>query len=424
MPSLRILMISALEVWALSGQGGAASLFRTLEGYGRRGHRVDFIAPTIGANHHYGAPLQQPPQIEGVRYHLFNLPSLGASRLPLPGVARKADQKLRFANLFPLLAARQAERLFRQDDFDILYGYEVHGVLAQRRVRRLHPLPLVARFQGTVMYPYLRRPQSLLRKFEEVRALKTPAELYIMTDDGTRGDEVLQTLNPASAGKVCFWRNGLDVSGMPGLTSNGAHAAREELGLRDDDFVLVTATRLARWKRVDRAIDAVALLRDEGISARLMVVGDGEERANLQRQAHHLGLDGRVTFVGAVPQSEVPRYLGVADVFLSVNELSNVGNPLLEAMVAGRCVLTLDEGDTRDLIRDGETGVLLPASGEPRTIAGALSQLARDPDRRRRLGAAAHRLAERSFWSWDQRLDAEVAAVEALVSGRQPPPGQ
>jgi glycosyltransferase involved in cell wall biosynthesis len=424
MPSLRILMISALEVWALSGQGGAASLFKTLEGYGRRGHSVDFIAPTVGANHQYGAPPQPPPQIEGVRYHLFNLPSLADWRLPLPGVARKADQKLRFANLFPLLAARRAESLFRQDDFDILYGYEVHGVLAQRRVRRKHPLPMVARFQGTVMYPYLRRPQSLLRKFEEVRALKTAADLFIMTDDGTRGDEVLQTLNPASADKVCFWRNGLDVNAVTGAASNGAHAARDELGLRDDDFVLVTATRLARWKRVDRAIDAVALLRDEGISARLLVVGDGEERANLQRQAHALGLDAQVTFVGAVPQSEVPRYLGAADVFLSVNELSNVGNPLLEAMVAGRCVLTLDEGDTRDLIRDGETGVLLPASGEPRTIASALSQLARDPERRTRLGAAAHRLAERSFWSWDQRLDAEVAAVEALVSGRQPPAGQ
>ncbi len=420
MPSLRILMISALEVWALSGQGGAASLFKTLEGYGKRGHRVDFVAPTIGANHHHGAPPQPPPEIEGVRFHLFKLPSATESRLPLPGIARKADQKLRFANLFPFLAARQARRLLQQDTFDILYGYEVHGVLAQRQVHRKYPLPLVARFQGTVLYPYLRRPQSRLRKFEEVRALKTPASLYIMTDDGTRGDEVLQTLNPASAGKVRFWRNGLDA-GLTAGAANGAHPTRPELGLSEDDFVLVTATRLARWKRVDRAIDAVALLRDQGVKARLLVVGDGEERANLERQAHDLGLDGRVTFVGAVPQPDVARYLRAADVFLSVNELSNVGNPLLEAMVAGRCVLTLDEGDTRDLIRDGETGVLLPAAGDPGMIAKALAQLAADPERRKRLGAAAQRVAKRSFWSWDQRLDAEVEAVEALVPGRHPP---
>lgn len=418
MPPLRILMISALEVWALAGQGGAASLFKTLEGYGKRGHRVDFVAPTIGANHHHGAGVQEPPQIEGVTFHLFNLPALGESRLPLPRLARKADQKLRFSNLFPMLAARRAVGLFKHESFDLLYGYEVHGVLAQRKVRARHPLPLVARFQGTVMHPYLRRPQSLLRKFEEVRALKTQADLYVMTDDGTRGDEVLQALNPDSAGKVRFWRNGLDALATAAQEPMDAAEARASLGLAQDDFVLVTATRLARWKRVDRAVDAVARLRADGITARLLVVGDGEERLNLERQVHGLNLEDRVTFVGAVPQAEVQRYLGAADVFLSMNELSNVGNPLLEAMFAGRCVLTLDEGDTRDLIRDGETGVLLPASGEPAEIAAALKLLSSDPQRRHKLGAAAHHLAERSFWTWDQRLDAEVEAVEALVADR------
>jgi glycosyltransferase involved in cell wall biosynthesis len=413
-------MISALEVWALPGQGGAASLFKTLEGYGKRGHHIDFVAPTVGANHHSGAGVQPPPQIEGVTYHLFKLPSLGESRLPLPRVARKADQKLRFSNLFPTLAARHAERLFKHEAFDLLYGYEVHGVLAQRKVRARHPLPLVARFQGTVMHPYLRRPQSLLRKFEEVRALKTPADLYVMTDDGTRGDEVLQALNPTSEGKVRFWRNGLDALASEPQAAMDTAAARSSLGLAADDFVLVTATRLARWKRVDRAVDAVARLRNEGLTARLLIVGDGEERLNLERQARDLDLQDRVTFIGAVPQPEVQRYLSAADVFLSVNELSNVGNPLLEAMFAGRCVLTLDEGDTRDLVRDGETGVLLPASGEPEQIAAALSKLAGDPERRRKLGAAAHHLAERAFWTWDQRLDAEVEAVEALVTDRLP----
>src|SRR5688572_33320539 len=106
MASLRILMISALEVWALAGQGGAPSLAKTLEGYARRGHEIDFVAPTVGANHHYGAPPQPAPEIEGVRFHLFHLPSLTDSRLPLPALARKADQKLRFALLFPVLAAR------------------------------------------------------------------------------------------------------------------------------------------------------------------------------------------------------------------------------------------------------------------------------------------------------------------------------
>ena len=419
MPSLRILMVSALEVWALSGQGGAPSLYRTLEGYSRRGHEVHFVSSTIGANHHHGAPQQEPPRIKGVHFHLFNLPSLSETRLPMPNIARRLHQKMRFASLFPMLAARQAAELFRDGAFDLLYGYEVHGVLAQRRLRSRHNLPLVARFQGTIMYPYLNRPQSRLRKYEEVRALSTPADLYIMTDDGTQGDEVLQRLNPGSAGKVCFWRNGLDMGSVRPPEEGEAEEQRARLGLAPDDFVLVTATRLARWKRVDRALDAVQLLRNEGIAARLLVVGDGEERTNLEDQARELGLQELVTFVGAVPQSEVQRYLWAGDVFLSVNELSNVGNPLLEAMVAGRCVLTLDEGDTRDLIRDGETGVLLH-SGEPHAIAAALANLARDADQRRRLGATARRVAERAFWSWDQRMDAEIDAVEELILERMP----
>jgi glycosyltransferase involved in cell wall biosynthesis len=268
------------------------------------------------------------------------------------------------------------------------------------------------------MHPYLGRPLSRLRKYEEVLALKTPADLYVMTDDGTQGDEVLVELNPTSHGKVRFWRNGLDLGSVRPPSAKEAAAARKALGLPPTDFVLVTSARLARWKRIDRAIDAVSLILREGLKPRLFVVGDGEERANLEAQARGLGVQDRVTFVGAVPQADVQRYLWAADVFLSLNELSNVGNPLLEAMLSGRPILTLDEGDTRDLIRDGETGVLLP-QGDPSVIANALSSLAREPERRERLAQGALAFAKANFWSWDQRIDAEVDAVEALVRDRQ-----
>jgi glycosyltransferase involved in cell wall biosynthesis len=410
-------MISALEVWALAGGGGAPSLFKTLQAYGRRGHQVDFVSATVGANHHFGAPPQTPPPINGVTYHLFHLPSLQDTHLPLPEPIAKADQKLRFALLFPYVAARRAERLIARQRYDLLYGYEVHGVLAQRLLRRKHKLPLVARFQGTVMRPHLDQPWSLARKLEEVLALKTAAELYIMTDDGSQGDEVLQRLNPASWGKTRFWRNGLDLAGFQPPSPQATAAARKRLGLAKEDFVLVTTSRLARWKRVDRAIDALASLRARGVPARLLIVGDGEERASLQAQAR--GLGEAVGFVGAVPQGDVQRYLAAADVFLSLSELSNVGNPLLEAMLAGRCVLTLDEGDTRELIRADETGVLLP-NGDAAAIADALTDLAADPARRKRLAGAARAFAEREFWSWDQRLDAEIDAVEALLPEDSP----
>ncbi len=412
-------MTCALDVWALSGQGGAPSLHKTLEAYGRRGHEVDFIGATVGANHHHGEPPIAPPPIPGVQYHLFHLPSLGESPLALPDFVGAADQKLRFALLFPPLASRRAGRLLDTRRYDVLYGYEVHGVLAQRLLRRRARLPLVARFQGTVMRPHLGRPLRMARRYEEVLALRTPADLYVMTDDGTQGDEVLAALNPGSAGRVRFWRNGLDLGHVRPPTDDEAREARATLGLAPDDFVMVTASRLARWKRIDRAIDALPLLLKDVPGARLLVVGDGEERAALEAQSRALGVADVVRFVGAVPQPEVQRYLWAADAVVSVNELSNVGNPLLEAMAAGRCIVTTDEGDTRDLIRDDETGVLL-AGGEPRTLAAALKELADDGARRRRLEAGAAAFAREKFWSWEQRLDAEITEVEALA---RPPAG-
>ncbi len=65
-----------------------------------------------------------------MRFHSFHLPSLAGARLRLPDIAAKADQKLRFATLFPLLAAQRRAAAAGRNRYDLLYGYEVHGVLA------------------------------------------------------------------------------------------------------------------------------------------------------------------------------------------------------------------------------------------------------------------------------------------------------
>ena len=85
-------------------------------------------------------------------------------------------------------------------------------------------------------------------------------------------------------------------------------------------------------------------------------------------------------FVGAVPQADVMRYMHAADVFLAIADLSNVGNPLLEAMACGMCIVAVDAGDTRDLIVDGRTGRLVDSSqrsGIRQAAGGAAGRLAR-----------------------------------------------
>jgi glycosyltransferase involved in cell wall biosynthesis len=107
-------------------------------------------------------------------------------------------------------------------------------------------------------------------------------------------------------------------------------------------------------------------------------------------------------------------------VFLAVADLSNVGNPLLEAMTCGLPIVAVDAGDTRSLIHDGETGRLL-ASGAPAAISRAAIELANEPPLRQRLGAGARRHAETHFWSWEARLNAEMEEVEQLDGKRVVP---
>jgi glycosyltransferase involved in cell wall biosynthesis len=426
---MRLLMICALDVWSLDRGAGAPTLERTLRAYGERGHTVDAVMPDIGANHFYAPGAAKPesrPQLPGVTFHEFHMPSLRdlAPLRRLPATVERADQKLRFALAFPWLAARRAEALVRESPpFDALYAYEVHAVLAARLLRRRgFRLPFVTRFQGTVMHPALTETMLYYRRYEEALALRTPADLVIMTDDGTRGDDVLERLNPTPHERVKFWRNGLDLDRLRPGTADERRAARAALEIDDGAFVMLTASRLAAWKRVDRALRALPKVRAWAPRAMLLVVGDGEERGRLEALARELGIADGVRFAGAVPQADVGRYMHAADVFLAVADLSNVGNPLLEAMACGMCVVAVDAGDTRDLIVDGRTGRLVDAaqrSGVVRPLeerlADLLVALSGDDAQRARLAEGAAAYAREHFWTWEQRMAAEVDAVAALA---------
>lgn len=429
---MRILMITALDVWSLDQGKGAPTLERTLRAYGGAGHRVDVVLPEIGANHFYRrhdgraeAP-ESRPAIDGVTFHTVRVPSLrDALPVALPAPVAKVDQKLRFALAFPWIAAKRAEQLLRNGGapYDAIYAYEVHGALAARLLRRRgFRLPLVTRFQGTVMYPALRDTMLYYRRYEEALALKTPAGLIVMTDDGTRGDDVLARLNPRAKPRVRFWRNGLDLDRLQPAGASQRAAARASTRVPDDAFVLLTASRLVRWKRIDRAIRAMPRVRSWVPNALLLVVGDGEERSRLEALARELGVEAHVRFCGAVPQRDVVRYMHAADAFLAVADLSNVGNPLLEAMSCGMCIVAVDAGDTRDLIVDGRTGRLVDSENRSgitkpleERLADLVVQLASDASQRARLAQGAALYAQEHFWTWDDRMAAEVRAVSELV---------
>lgn len=403
-------MISALDLWSMDGKGGSPSLYETLKGYDERGHKVLFLTHQKGA---LDAFCQQEARtsFRQVQMCRFKLPldRLG-SAIRLGRATAGRLNRFRYTFLFPLLAAVEARRILSRKEVDLLYGYELHGILAIWLLKRFYRLPSVSRFQGTILHPFVGKPRELWRRFEHVAAMKAKADLYIMADDGTHGDIVLQTLNRAAQPLTRFWTNGLNKgSFQPRFSSQ----VRESLGI-GDSLLLLAVGRLARWKRVDRIIKAlpsVLARRDDVI---LVILGDGPERQNLERVATELGVADHVRFEGTVSHDRVADYMNAADIFVSLYDLSNLGNPLLEAMACSDCIVTLDDGSTQGLLNDGESAVLL----DPRRLdrlPEIILALADRPDLRQQLGQGARASADQRLWTWEERMQAEVEQVQRLV---------
>ena len=152
--------------------------------------------------------------------------------------------------------------------------------------------------------------------------------------------------------------------------------ARRELHL--DGKVILTVARLTPWKGVDRLIALLPRLRDQVPDANLVVVGDGPERADLERLAEQTGVPHAVRFAGQVPRDRVALYLRAADVFVLYSGYEGLPHIVLEAMLAGTPVVASAKGGIPEVIEDGVTGRLVPWGDETR-LRDALLKALSDP---------------------------------------------
>jgi glycosyltransferase involved in cell wall biosynthesis len=298
---------------------------------------------------------------------------------------------------------------------DLFYGYEILGVPAARFLSLIFRLPMVSRFQGTILFPLLDNPLGLARHWQHVLAYKIKSPLVIMTNDGTQGDRVLQRFH-VDPERVLFLMNGVDKDLCKDSTKDLPEMEALPVGI-SNMRVILTVSRLIRWKRVDRAIRAFAQLVKRGEDVILIIVGDGPERGNLERLARELGVAQLVIFVGAVSRDQIGRYYQMGDIFLSLYDLSNVGNPLIEAMICGKPIIALNTGDTNTVIENGLNGLLIDPDALD-DLPGMLAELLKDPDLRGKLAVNAQAYASAHFKTWEERMEIEFTGVEQLIRGK------
>ncbi len=149
---------------------------------------------------------------------------------------------------------------------------------------------------------------------------------------------------------------------------------------------VLTVARLTEQKSIDTLIDAVARLGARGRTVQLKIVGDGNRRAALEEQTARLGIRDRVTFLGARPQAELPRYYRECSVFVLPSIREGMGLVLAEALWCGAPVIAARSGGVTDIVLEGETGLLVPER-DPGALADAIEGLLDDPARAARLAA-------------------------------------
>lgn len=250
----------------------------------------------------------------------------------------------------------------------------------------------------------------------ETRALRQVDHVFTICE-GLRKDIVARGI---AAERVTVIPNAVDIEGFQ-LSGDADPALKSKLGL-DGATVIGFVGSFYAYEGLDLLLDAMPGLVASRPDTKLLLVGGGPQDANLKDQVRRLGLSDRVVFTGRVPHGDVNRYYDLIDVLAYPRHsmrLTELVTPLkpLEAMAQGRLFVASDVGGHKELIRDGETGVLFRA-GDAQALANAIVGLLGRRDAWPLLRANGRRFVE-EVRNWRNSASNYVEPFNALIQGRR-----
>ena len=213
--------------------------------------------------------------------------------------------------------------------------------------------------------------------------------------------------------KVRVIRNGVVVG--PQVSAAERASKRRDLGVADGSQIVVgCVANLLPVKCHDLLIQAFAPLVSEGLPVRMELVGEGPLRSTLERRVRELGLDERVRFHGSVQEPEA--LYGAFDLVAQASEREGLPNALLEAGAAGCPIVATAAGGSVDIVRDGQTGLLVNV-GDSEGLTAALRRLVVDADLRSQLGSGIRTHIIQAF-GMDRFVDEFAALYELLYANK------
>lgn len=351
-----------------SWRGGQNQVLLTVLGLRARGHRAALVAHPDGA--------------------LYQRASEGTDLYP---IAPKMEMDLH--------AAWRVSRLVRTLGPDLVHAHDAHGVavasLARSLGGRAYAVPLVA--SRRVDFHVGRNAFSRWKYHQVDHFLCASQAIRTMLI----GDGVADT-------QTSVIYEGIDLDRVDHASPLDLH---REFQLPAGAPIVGNVAALAPHKGQRYLVDAAALVVRELPDVRFLIVGDGELRDTLTRHVRRLHLQRHVVLTGF--RTDVLSILRSLDLFVMSSITEGLGTSVLDAMAAGRAVVTTRAGGLSESVVDGETGLVVPPH-DAAGLARAVVELMNDPARRATLGRAGRQRAEERF-SAERMVDETVAAYASLA---------
>jgi len=299
----------------------------------------------------------------------------------------------------PLDGVRQLAALMRRERVEVVNGHNATGGLYAALAARIAGIPAVFRTEHTIHFPG--RHSALYPLLEPVSTVLTRRVVCVC-------QAVLEShvsRLPWAARRFVTVANGISSAEHTRPREVIRESVRNQLGIQDDQLLVLTIGSLSRQKAYARLLDAFAPIAEADPYARLLIAGEGPLRPALEARIAD-GLADSVRLLGA--RDDAVDLLEACDVFVLSSEREGLPITLIEAMRAGRPAVSTRIGGTAEVVEDGVTGLLVPVGDGP-ALTGALRALLADPALRERMGEAGRR-------RWRERFTAErmVCDTEAL----------
>ncbi len=271
------------------------------------------------------------------------------------------------------------------------------AVLAGRLLRK----PVIVQAYGSDVTKYAGM-NSLLRRLTAVTLHH--ADHIVTVSEPLR--TILLEQFAAPPAKITVRSGGVD---MTRFRATARQTARQQLGLEDGEApVILYVGALTTYKGADHLLTAAAILAQQNIDFRLLIIGEGPMRDRFAAQAGELGIADKVRFVGVLPNDAMPRWYNAADLFVLPSLREGTPVSLLEALSCGLPVVVSRAGGMPQVIQDGENGFLVDVA-DPVALAEKMGLLLGDADLRQKFGRAGRETAV----NWGG-ITEEVDVIEAL----------